>query len=486
MRLKLNIQSFKKRVRRLAAAFALLGGAYAEAGEVLRSTTQLPEFPEPLAEIHSTQTENFSAESSVAFLGIADINLHNLTIRAKDRLPSDWLNHSLRVTVDHSSEPQIQICRMSACAPASVKEQGKHPQLPEGRVYSSGPFEFGLLAPKTICKQSDTCTLTIPSFAVDMLARGRSPQLPRLLSVARLKTRLLLIDSEQGQIFFDVSSFPNSGGLTQLGKIKSLQATHRGETRIKFAQGELHLDILSGQARLLANDARIWHGRASGQKTVWEQIEIAGSSASKNTCTGALLQSNDKHALYTTCVLQFPPHGAKAPAFVMPLTTRPEGAIADDRSPNIFRAWSVGSKQLVQTDIVINADATVSEQLKTSVRFFGNNSSELFMSDNALLRHTAYGYFKVTEAGESRTSMPYSANPSFFSGSGRSILLGSADAKKICRWKHMLTHKGDGVSWRESGHSFPCSGSFVTPSARFLTVTRVVAGRLEVISLPDE
>lgn len=486
MRTDINIASHKKGVRRLTAALAFLGLASAEASEFLRSSAPLPEFPEPLTEIHSTQVEAFSSESSTAFLGIAEVNLQNITIRARDRLPSDWVNHSVHVNFNHSAEMQTQLCQMSACTPGNVKDSGKHPQLPEGRLYTSGPFEIALLAPKKICKQSDTCTLIIPSFAAEMLSRGRSPQLPRLLSVAHLKTRLQFVDSEQGQIFFDVSSFPNAGGLAQLGKIKSLQANHRGETRIKFSQGELHLDILSGHARLLINDGRVWQGRATGKKTAWAQVEIAGGSSANNSCTGALLHSTEKYALYESCVLQFPQHGKKGTAVFIPLTTKFDSAIADDRSPNAFRARSVSAKQVLLTDIVVNADATVTEKTQTAQRFFGNNSSELFFSQTALLRHTGHGFFKLTDAGETRTSMPYSANPSFFSGSGRSILLGTTDAKKICRWKHMMTPKNDGVSWSESGHSFPCSGSSVTSSFRFLTVTRIVAGKLEVTSLPDE
>lgn len=486
MRTNIKIASHKKGVHRLTAALAFWGLASAEASEFLRSSAPLPEFPEPLTEIHSTQVEDFSSESSTAFLGIAGVNLQNITIRARDRLPFDWVNHSVQVNFNHSAELELLLCQMSACIHTSIKEQGKHPQLPEGRVYTSGPFEIALLAPKKICKQSDTCTLTIPSFAAEMLSRGRSPQLPRLLSVAHLKTRLQFVDSEQGQIFFNVSSFPNAGGLAQLGKIKSFQANHRGDTRIKFTHGELHLDMLSGHARLLTNDARIWQGRATGQKTAWEQVEIAGGSLSNNTCRGSLLQSNEKYALYESCVLQFPQHGKKGPAVVIPLPTEFDGAIADDRSPNAFRARSVRAKQVLLTDIVVNADATVSEKAQTTEQFFGKTSSELILSETALLRHTGHGYFKLTEAGETRTSLPYSANPSFFSGSGRSVLLGTTDAKKICRWKHLVTPKNDGVSWRESGHSFPCSGSFVTPSSRFLTVTRIVAGKLEVTSLPGE
>ena len=453
--------------------------------EVLRSTYKLPIFSESFQSLSSVAVDDYSPESSAPFVGAENVHLHNFTIRATGSLAPAWRDKALKLEISNTGiTPAASLCTRSAqgvqlCNSAKLEPADKHKMFSTAKVYRVGSFEIALLAPNQLCRQADSCVLVFPSFALSAISRGQSAVVPKFLSLAVFEKSLQLIDGERGQILMGVGQFPD--GLTgkNLGVPVSVQADHRGEIQIKFQNVHLSINLLNESATLLSSNGRVWNASVGSHTTRWTEKYTIQSSQDINMCSGNPLHSNGEHGVYPQCIVNLRTNNE---AKVLLLPARIDGAIQESGVPHGYKTWTI-----VGSTLRIQKLRVTPEGIRTSpvfeLPFHGRAASEIQLASDRVLRRTAYGFYAVNNEGEIKTSLPYSAKPSYFSGNARHVLLGSEDANKHCVLRHLTASPSAPQFWKESGHVFPCDKTQVNAKENGLTITRIDGRVVEIIDL---
>lgn len=474
----------RRAVRLLASgilACAVISPLYASA---LRSTYTLPNFSEAMLAVVSTAVDGYTPDNNVMFVGAEHLYLHNFSIQAKEPLESAWRDQSLKISFSNGGEHLLtaQLCKNSAftekiCTQVRVKPAGKHPMFSAAKVYQVGPFELSLLVPGKTCRLGDSCSVLFPSSSLAAIALGQSATLPKVLSLALLEKSLQLIDAERGLRLLRIAELPEGLSGRALGKPISLEATHRGEVRVKFPSAQMSIDILQEKAVLITKNGRVWSGGIGSHSTLWSQRELVETAdMNQQGCLGRPLFLRNHKAFYQNCVIDL--EDITAPR-VLPLPASFDGVVAYQNSPNSFRAWRLSGKAIKNYRLELTSQ-TVKLKVLSEVPFYGRSANELYQSDDWVFRRTAHGFYSVSSDGEKKTSLPYSPHSSFLSGNARHILLGSENAQKQCTLKHLTADSESPLHWRESGHTFPCETTHVNREATGLTVTVVNGKKVEI------
>lgn len=451
------------------------------ASESVRSVYTLPAFADEVVSISSTRMQR---NTNNRFLGAETINLHNFTLRSLEPADASWQDKSLTLEFDNTAlAPIAHRCRMTAslvsmCESMPVVQSKRKPVFAGSKIFTVGPYEFSLLAPPQTCKINAPCKITLPSAYLSILQNGHNSSMPNLISVAKHRSSLSVIDAERGLELLRVANLPEGINVEKLGPIVSLESRYQDEAVVRFADAHLRLDLLNETALFVASNGRVWTGALGLRTTQWKYRELSSDSQPLNLCQGELLQSQREFALYPKCLIHFADFkDMKVHAF----TSKIQGSVESETGRD-YRVWSISGKNLEIQSLTLTSSQVVQKNLET-LAFHGRSSSEVHVSENRVFRMTADGIYALNHQGEFKTSIPYSSEKSYLSGNGREIIVSRKDGQGKCVYTHLTSSESDPRRWQESGHVFPCESTQINPRRNGFTATRKVGKTVEVTDI---
>jgi hypothetical protein len=481
-------------IRRRATALVMIASVLfaspATAVQQKRASFKIPDFAEPLLDISSAPVGSFSADTATPIGGAEQVHLHNLTLRAIGGFSAEMRDTHLVVSLaNNSSSLSVERCQrysksQDSCVPIADIKAKQHPQFSDGRLYTAGNIEIGILSYKNICREAERCTILIPSFVQQAMSQGKSLTLPALVSVARLEKSIELLDGERGVRILKLTSFPSGLTPSQLGKVLRIDARHRGILKIDFERAHLRINLLAERGILAAAKGEVWSVIAGSHATKWSQTMTAEKMEQTQVCKGTPLATSDYFAVYRNCVVPLGTENAKSDpqAATLKLPVEIDGALLEKGNESSFKIWSATNGRLsIMSMQVADGKARIKSILERP--FHGRRPTEAVVFSERIFRQTADGIYLLSEDGELKTSLPASTHPVYFGEDGLSLLLGHDDGGRKCALKHMESSNQKPSNWRETGFSFSCLKSRVASSRDALTVTKIDSGTVEIYVL---
>lgn len=451
------------------------------ASESVRSVYTFPAFAEEVVSLSSTRMQQ---NTNNRFLGAETINLHNFSLRSLAPADSNWYGKSLTLTLENGvTAPNAQRCKMTAslirlCESVPVAESKTKTMFAGSKIFNVGPYEISLFAPTQTCKREAHCEITLPSSYLSSLQNGHNSSMPSLISVAKHRNSLTVIDAERGLALLRMANFPEGVDGEKLGPIVSLDARIQDEVVVRFSGAHLRFNLLKETVVFITSHGRVWTGALGLRATEWKYRELSSDSQPLSLCHGELLQSQREYALYPACLVHFADFkNIKVHAF----TSQIQGSVESETGRD-YRVWSISGKNLEIQSLTLTSDQVIQKNLET-LTFHGRSSSEIHVSKNRVLRRTADGIYALNHQGEFKTSIPYSSEKSYLSGNGREIIVSRKDGQGKCVYTHLTSNELDPRRWQESGHVFPCESTQINPRRDGFTATRKVGRRVEVTDI---
>ena len=167
-------------------------------------------------------------------------------------------------------------CAGGHCKPATVEAVAANRYIVRSEGFAYTVNLYGALCAPTsgdASKGDDSCTILIPSWSLAHLAAsgdGSMPYFPKILGIAQLSDRLLLVNLDQKKIELDLK-LDTKNPVASLGRLRTSSFYQGGQLVLNFENGAMVLDlaedmvvVASADGTLFIKDSGLGRGDLAG------------------------------------------------------------------------------------------------------------------------------------------------------------------------------------------------------------------------------